>query len=68
MKQKDGHKLNTLDDLQAELLALRKEQFTMRIKKATGALDKTHVIRQMRRAIARVKTMMTEKAGDRNGK
>ena len=51
------------DELQTELLALRKEQFTLRMKKASGALDKTHLITLVRRAIARVKTMMTEKVG-----
>ncbi len=53
----------TSDELQTELLALRKEQFNLRLKKANGALDKTHTIRGVRKAIARVKTIMTEKAG-----
>jgi large subunit ribosomal protein L29 len=54
----------TLDELQAELLSLRKEQFTLRMKKASGALDKTHFVTIARRAIAKVKTIMTEKAGN----
>ncbi len=53
----------TLDELQTELLSLRKEQFTLRMKKASGALDKTHFVTVVRRAIAKVKTIMTEKAG-----
>lgn len=53
----------TLDELQTELLALRKEQFTIRMKKASGALDKTHIVKIVRRAIAKVKTIMSEKAG-----
>jgi len=51
------------DELKAELLNLRKEQFNMRIKKANGTLDKTHYVTQVRRAVARVKTIMAEKVG-----
>jgi large subunit ribosomal protein L29 len=53
----------TVDELQTELLSLRKDQFTLRMKKANGSLDKTHLITLVRKAIARVKTIMTEKAG-----
>jgi large subunit ribosomal protein L29 len=51
------------DDLQSELLLLRKTQFNHRLKKASGSLDKPHLVKQVRRAIARVKTIMTEKSG-----
>ncbi|MDP3560802.1 MAG: 50S ribosomal protein L29 [Legionellaceae bacterium] len=54
----------TQEELQSELMSLRKEQFNLRMKKANGALDKTHVIRVVRKAIARVKTIMTEKVGE----
>ncbi len=53
----------TLKDLQAELLIMRKEQFNLRMKKANGSLDKTHGITKIRKIIAQVKTIMTEKAG-----
>ena len=53
----------TLDDLKAKLLSLRKDQFNLRMKKASGALDKTHVIKIVRRNIARVKTVISEKLG-----
>jgi large subunit ribosomal protein L29 len=53
----------TVEELQAKLLSLRKEQFTLRMKKANGALDKTHFVTMVRKAIAKVKTIMTEKAG-----
>lgn len=49
------------EQLQAEVLVLRKLQFQQRMRKASGALDKTHVVRQVRRNIARIKTVMTEK-------
>lgn len=62
---KDNNELRNLtpDELQAELLSLRKEQFTLRMKKASGSLDKTHHVTKVRKAVARVKTIMTEKAG-----
>lgn len=62
---KDNNELRkmTTDELKTELLTLRKDQFLFRMKKASGALDKTHVVKSVRRAIARVKTIMTEKAG-----
>jgi large subunit ribosomal protein L29 len=53
----------TIAELQTQLLSLRKEQFTLRMKKANGALEKTHSIALVRKAIARVKTIMSEKAG-----
>lgn len=46
--------------LQEEVISMRKEQFQQRMRKAAGALDKTHVIPQVRRTIARIKTLMTE--------
>ncbi|KAF1709433.1 50S ribosomal protein L29 [Pseudoxanthomonas kalamensis DSM 18571] len=46
------------DDLKAHLLELRKEQFSLRMQKATGQLAKTHETRRVRREIARVKTLL----------
>lgn len=69
MKNQDTLKSNeelrhlSVDELNDELMSLRKQQFNLRLKKATGALQKTHVVRGVRRAIARIKTIMTEKAG-----
>lgn len=51
------------EELQNELLSLRKEQFNLRMKKASGSLDKTHLITMVRKSVARVKTLLTEKAG-----
>lgn len=53
----------SIEELQNELLTLRKMQFNQRLKKATGALDGLHLVKQVRRTIARIKTLMTEKAG-----
>ncbi|HVT63246.1 MAG TPA: 50S ribosomal protein L29 [Legionellaceae bacterium] len=57
-----------VDQLKAELLSLRREQLNQRMRKAAGAMDKTHVMRQVRRLIARIKTIMTEKAGSHGDK
>ena len=53
----------TTEELKVELLSLRREQFNLRMKKANGTLDKTHIVSMVRKMIARVKTLMTEKAG-----
>ena len=45
-------------ELQAHLVELRKEQFSLRMQKATGQLVKTHEARRVRRAIARVNTLL----------
>lgn len=63
MKKIDELRNLSIDELQTELLALRKEQFSLRMKKASGSLDKTHLITMVRKSVARVKTMLTEKAG-----
>ena len=49
------------DELKTHLLDLHKEQFSLRMQKATGQLTKTHDIRLVRREIARVNTLLTEK-------
>ena len=46
------------DELKAHLLDLRKEQFSLRMQKATGQLAKTHDARRVRREIARVKHLI----------
>ncbi len=53
----------TPKELHEQLLSLRKDQFNLRMKKANGTLDKTHEVSQIRKAIARVKTIMAEKVG-----
>ncbi len=63
MKKIDELRSLSVDELQNELLSLRKEQLNLRMKKANGSLDKTHLITMVRKSVARVKTMLTEKAG-----
>jgi len=49
------------DRLKEELVSLKKEQFNLRFQQATGQLEKSSRIRQVRRAIARVQTVLREK-------
>ena len=42
---------------------MRREQFNLRMQAATGQLNQTHMMKQVRRDIARVKTILNEKAG-----
>lgn len=48
--------------LKEELLRLRKEDFSLRMQAASGQLGQHHLVRETRRDIARVKTVMREKA------
>jgi large subunit ribosomal protein L29 len=54
-------RVKSRDELQATLLDLRKEQFNLRFQRATGQLEAVSRIRQVRRDIARVKTVMNER-------
>ena len=47
------------DQLQDELLSLKKEQFNLRFQRATGQLENTSRIRVVRRDIARIKTLQS---------
>ena len=48
--------------LKAEIASLKKEQFNLRFQQATGQLEKSSRMREVRRAIARVQTVMREKS------
>mgnify|MGYP001091065984 FL=1 len=54
----------SVDELQVSLLDLLKEQFNLRMQKSSGQLGQSHLLRQARRDIARVKTILNEKAGN----
>ncbi|TVS18410.1 MAG: 50S ribosomal protein L29 [Gammaproteobacteria bacterium] len=49
-------------DLRSELTKLLKEQFNLRMQKGTGQLGQTHLLGATRRDIARIKTVLREKA------
>jgi large subunit ribosomal protein L29 len=55
-------KAMTTDQLKDELLGLKKEQLNLRFQKATGQLEKTSRIRQVRRDVARIKTVQRANA------
>ncbi len=52
----------TVDELKDELVNLKKEQFNLRFQKATGQLEKTARVREVRRDIARIRTILAEKS------
>ena len=54
----------SVEDLNKDLLSLREEQFKLRMQKSTGQLGQSHLLKQNQRDIARVKTVLTEKAGE----
>ena len=54
----------TADELADELVKLKKEQFNLRFQKATGQLENTARVRQVRRDIARIETVITAKRGN----
>ena len=51
-------KQKSADELKSHLVDLHKEQFSLRMQKATGQLAKTHEARRVRREIARVNTLL----------
>ena len=51
----------TPDQLSDELMKLKKEQFNLRFQRATGQLENTARVRQVRRDIARIKTIAAQK-------
>jgi large subunit ribosomal protein L29 len=50
----------SVEDLNEELVALRREQFNLRMQQATGEMSHNHEHRRVRRDIARVKTVLNE--------
>ena len=53
-------KNKSLDELNDELLGLKKEQFNLRFQKATGQMENSSRVRQVRRDIARVQTVQQQ--------
>ena len=53
----------TPDELRDQLLQLKKEQFNLRFQKATGQLENTARVREVRRDIARIKTILGSMQG-----
>ena len=56
----DELRSKSLDDLEQDLLNLRREQFNLRMQRATGQLARPHEYGRVKKNIARVKTVMAE--------
>ncbi len=57
LREKSAQQLNE------QLLGLLRDQFNLRMQKATGQLGQSHLLRQVKRDIARVKTVLNQQAG-----
>ena len=60
MKASDARAM-TVDQIDDEVLKLKKEQFNLRFQRATGQLENTSRVREVRRDIARLKTIAAQK-------
>ena len=58
----DDLKVKTDDPLQQQLIELKREQFNLRFQSATNQLEKPSRVREVRRTIARIKTLQTQRA------
>jgi large subunit ribosomal protein L29 len=54
----------TSEELEAALIAELKQQFNLRMQLTTGQLTESHKVKQTRRNIARIKTVLNQKAGE----
>jgi len=64
MASTKDYKDKSATELKEELLNLRKEQFSLRMQRGAGQMSKPHLFKAVRRDIARIKTVLTEKAGN----
>lgn len=57
-----GLRAKSAAELKSELVALRKEQFNLRMQQAVGQLNQSNLVYNVRKKIARVKTIMQQQA------
>jgi len=57
-------RLKTVEELQEELVDLRREHFSLKLQRATGDLNRHSEYGRVRRDIARIKTIITEKTAE----
>jgi large subunit ribosomal protein L29 len=62
MAKKQDLKVQTDDQLQQQLIDLKREAFNLRFQAATNQLEKPSRVRQVRRTIAQIKTLQTQRA------
>jgi large subunit ribosomal protein L29 len=58
----DDFKVKTDDQLQQQLTDLKREQFNLRFQSATNQLEKPSRVREVRRSIARIKTLQNQRS------
>ena len=64
MAKKEDIKVATDDQLASQLSELKREQFNLRFQSATNQLEKPSRVREVRRTIARIKTLQTARSRD----
>jgi large subunit ribosomal protein L29 len=62
MKKTEDLRAKSKDQLKSQLLTLKKEAFNLRFQKASGQLENTARVREVRRDIARIQTLLNEQA------
>lgn len=67
MKAKELNE-KTVEELNAELVNQLTAQFKLRMQKSTGQLNQTHLLKQTRKDIARIKTVLSQKTSNETGK
>ena len=65
MKTSEIRKMSA-EDINKKIVELKTELFDLRMKQATGNLDKPHKINELRKTVARLKTVLNEKDGSEN--
>ena len=60
MKANEIRKMSA-EEIEKKIIELKKELFDLRMKQATGNLDKPHKINELRKTVAKLKTVLTEK-------
>ena len=61
-------KVKTDDQLQQQLAELKREQFNLRFQAATNQIEKPSRVREVRRSIARIKTLQTQRSSEQAAK
>ena len=64
----DDFRAKSADELNDQLVSMKKEQFNLRFQRATGQLENTSRVRVVRRDIARIKTVAQKKRTDQKSK
>ena len=66
MKTSEIRKMS-VNDINSKIAEIKTELFELRMKQATGTLEKPHMINALRKDVARLKTVLTEKSNENDG-